>query len=211
MANCHRRSRDRVEECPECSKGYSMSKFLLLLGPSGVGKSSIIERLRQADERFVYISPFMTRLLRDGEKDKVSISDEEMDRRLDRGEFLVINERYGIRYATPKQPIMQALNKGKFPVLDWPISRMLVMTENFPDQLYRVYIAPPSIEVLEQRLSIDGRDTDGSRLKDAQLELEAYWSLQYADMYELEVVTEDHELVKVTNAIYKSYTASFGE
>lgn len=188
-----------------------MSKFLLLLGPSGVGKSSVIERLRQADERFVYISPFMTRSLRDGEKDKVSISDEEMGEMADRGEFLVINERYGIRYATPKKPIMQALGDGKFPILDWPISRISIMTECFPDQLHRVYIAPPSIEVLAQRLLIDGRDTDGNRLKDARLELEAYWSLQYAGMYELEIVTRDHELSKATRTIYESYIASFKE
>lgn len=188
-----------------------MSNFLLLLGPSGVGKSSIIEMLRQMDRGFVYISPFMTRSLRDGEKDKVSISDEEMDEMSNRGEFLVINERYGIRYATPKKSITQALSDGNFPVLDWPISRMSIMTKCFPDQLYRVYVAPPSIEVLEQRLLIDGRDVDGSRLKDACLELEAYWSLQYAGMYELGIVTRDNELSEVTRAIYENYMASFKE
>jgi len=105
-----------------------MSKFLLLLGPSGVGKSSIIEELLQLDSRFVYISPFMTRALREGEKNKISISGEEMDKMWNRGELLVINELYGIRYATPRLPIVQALAQGNFPVLDWPISRIEAIT-----------------------------------------------------------------------------------
>lgn len=77
-----------------------MTKFLLLLGPSGTGKSTIIRELRQMDERFIYISPYITRPLRENETDKVHISDQEMDLRKENGEFLTINNLYGIRYAT---------------------------------------------------------------------------------------------------------------
>ena len=45
-----------------------MQKFLLLLGVSGVGKSTIIRKLLAMDERFVYISPYITRQLREGER-----------------------------------------------------------------------------------------------------------------------------------------------
>ncbi|MBI2459148.1 MAG: hypothetical protein HYV53_01175 [Parcubacteria group bacterium] len=68
-----------------------MSKFLLLLGPSGVGKSAIIDELSKFDNRFVYISPYMTRPLRLGEKNKVAVSDEQMDemwRRINDAYFL---------------------------------------------------------------------------------------------------------------------------
>ena len=182
-----------------------MSKFLLLLGPSGVGKNSIIEELIRLDNRFVYISPFMTRSLREREKNKISISGEEMDEMWGRGELLVINELYGIRYATPRLPIVQALAKGNFPVLDWPISRMDVMTQAFPGQLHVVYVSPPSIEALRQRLSKDGRDIDGHRLRSAQEELKAYESSRYIGICNFEIVAEENQVPKIAYAIYTNY------
>lgn len=182
-----------------------MSKFLLLLGPSGVGKSSIIEELIKIDGRFTYISPYVTRPLRDGEKNKIYISGEEMDERCGRGEFLVVNELYGIRYATPRVPIVQALEQGNFPVLDWPISRLEVMVRAFPSQLYIVYILPPSIEVLQQRLSKDGRDKDGHRLRSAQEELETYKSSKHIGVCNLEIVAEENQVQKIAHAIYDNY------
>ena len=70
-----------------------MSKFLLLLGPSGVGKSAIIDELSKLDSRFVYISPYMTRPLRVGERNKVAISDKQMDKMWARGELLSVGVR----------------------------------------------------------------------------------------------------------------------
>lgn len=186
-----------------------MSKFLLLLGSSGVGKSSIIEELIRLDSRFVYISPFMTRPLREGEKNKISISGEEMDEMSERGEFLVINELYGVRYATPRQPIEQALKDDNFPVLDWPISRMSVMTEAFPNQLYVVYISPPSIEALQQRLARDNRDTDGHRLRSAHEELKAQGSSMHNGIYDFEIVSEENQVPKVAQTIYANYLQQF--
>lgn len=186
-----------------------MSKFLLLLGPSGVGKSSIIEELTRLDSRFIYISPFMTRSLREGEKNKISISGEEMDEMSERGEFLVINELYEVRYATPRKPIEQALRKGDFPVLDWPISKVSVMTEAFPNQLYIVYVSPPSIEALRQRLARDSRDTDGHRLRSARQELEAIESSGHLGIYDFEIISEENQVLKVAQTIYANYLQQF--
>jgi len=185
-----------------------MSKFLLLLGPSGVGKSAIIEELYRIDNRFVYISPYMTRPLREGERNKISISGEQMDEMWSRGELLVINELYGIRYATPRLPIAEALVNGSFPVLDWPVSRIEVMTRAFPSRLHVVYISPPSVEVLCQRLAKDGRDISGSRLKAAREELEAYWSSRYVGIYDFEIVSEENQTSKIARAVYDNYLQS---
>lgn len=186
-----------------------MSKFLLLLGVSGVGKSTVIEELIRLDRRFTYISPYMTRPLREGEKNKISISGEKMDEMWNRGELLVINEFYGIRYATPRLPILQALAEGNFPVLDWPISRIEVMMQTFPNQLYVVYILPPSIEVLQQRLARDGRDTDGHRLRSACEELEAYRSSRCAGVCNFEIIAEENQVSYIARAIYANYLRSF--
>lgn len=185
-----------------------MSKFLVLLGPSGVGKSSIIEELLRLDSRFIYISPFMTRPLRKGEKNKISISGEEMDEMWNRGELLVINELYGIRYATPQLPIMQALTEGNFPVLDWPISRIEVMIQAFPNQLCVVYISPPSIESLQQRLVKDGRDIDGHRLRSARDELETHRQTLNSAI-DFEIVSEENQVPEIARAIYAKYLQFF--
>lgn len=186
-----------------------MSKFLLLLGPSGVGKSTIIEELCRLDSRFVYVSPFMTRPARDGEKNKISISDKQMDGMFSRGEFLAVNELYGIRYATPRLPIDEALLNGNFPVLDWPVSKIEVMTQTFPGLLHVVYVAPLSVEVLRQRLANDKRDVNGKRLQSAHDELEAYWSSRYLGIYDFEVISEENQVQKIADAIYTNYLKSF--
>lgn len=187
-----------------------MSKFLLLLGPSGVGKSSIIEELCHIDDRFVYISPFMTRPLRDGEKNKISVSREQMEKIRTNGELLVVNELYGVQYATPRLPIEEALSSGKFPILDWPVSRIEVMVQAFPGLLYVTYVLPPSIEVLGKRLANDNRDIDGRRLQCAHEELEAYQSDKYFGIYDLEIMSEENQVEKIARVVYDSYLRSFG-
>lgn len=187
-----------------------MSKFLLLLGPSGVGKSAIIDELSKLDKRFVYISPYMTRPLRPEEKNKISVSDEQMDEMLRHGELLVVNELYGgIRYGTPRLPIIEALATKKFPVLDWPIDRLEIMTQAFPEQLFVIYVSPPSIDALCQRLAKDGRDTDGIRLASATKELQMFWSSRYVGLYDYKIISEDDRVVEIAETIYSNYLKSF--
>ncbi len=182
-----------------------MNKFLLLLGPSGVGKSTIIKELRATDDRFVYISPYITRPLREGETDKISVSNETMDEMASRGEFLVINEIYGIRYATPKQPILDALDGGKFPVLDWPVHRIGIMEEAFGGRLYRVYVSPPNLEELRVRIDKDGRDKDGSRYNEASKELARFWAGEYDGICDLKIVSRDGQIPELSGQIYAEY------
>ncbi|HBD05741.1 TPA: hypothetical protein DCZ32_04765 [Candidatus Uhrbacteria bacterium] len=189
-----------------------MNKFLLITGPSGVGKSAIIDELSKLDSRFVYISPYMTRPIRLGEKNKIAVSDEQMDEMWRRGELLAVNKLYGgIRYGTPRSPIIGALAIGSFPVLDWPIDRLEIMKQAFPDRLFIVYVSPPSIDILHQRLKKDGRDTDGTRLANAKQEIQKYWSLGRIGLCDLEVVSEDQRIPEIAVNIYTSYLGSIKE
>ncbi len=187
-----------------------MSKFLLLLGPSGVGKSAIIERLISMDSKFVYISPYMTRQLRTGETNKIPVSDERMDEMEKDGDLLAVNVLFGnIRYGTPRLPIEEALRSGAYPILDWPIERISIMTEAFAKRLFIVYVLPPSLEILRKRLELDGRDLSGARLEAAKRELRKYQAeYKLEGIYHLEVVSHESGLAEVASKILSSYLES---
>jgi guanylate kinase len=184
------------------------TKFLLLLGVSGVGKSTIIGKLRKIDSRFKYISPYITRILRSGEMDKICVTDDAMDEMDRNGEFLIVNKKYGVRYATPLKPIVEALSGALFPILDWPINRLNIMTWSFSGRLTVVYLAPPSMEELERRLSKDSRDENRSRIREAREELEDFYQGKYADLYDLCITTQSGEEDIITKNIYEFYLKS---
>lgn len=188
-----------------------MPKFLLLLGPSGCGKSTIIRKLREMDTRYTYISPYITRPLREGEADKVSISDAEMDGMRARGELLVINTIYGIRYATPRTPITSAFASRRFPVLDWPVHRLSIMSDAFGyDQIYVVYVAPPSLDELHRRLQLDGRDADGKRFEAGRQEWFQYEAGEFDDLINLRVTSEANRIEALATTIHANYLQACG-
>ena len=186
------------------------TKFLLLLGPSGVGKSSIIKRLKVLDDRFTYISPYVTRRLREGEKDKVSVSDKALDKLVRAGKILTVNELYGIRYATPREPIEQAFADEKFPVLDWPIAKIEVMKGTFPGQTFRVYIEVADRETLRSRL-VDGRDPDNTRFNAGLVELDALKNGAYDNLIDYRILNSAGKVNRVARMVYTQYLSAIGE
>jgi len=177
------------------------------LGVSGVGKSSIIKELLTMDSRFIYIVPFTTRPSRGIEETKISISDQVMDDLWNRGELLSVNEIHGIRCGTPRSSITRVLEQKNIPVVDWPLSYLEVMKIAFPDQLYIVYVLPPSNEILQQRLMKEARHTNGNRLQNAYKELEAYKSLPQR-ICDLEIVSEENQILKIAQLVYAGYLSS---
>lgn len=185
-----------------------MNKLLLILGVSGVGKSSIIKELITLDSRFSYIAPFTTRPSRGAIDTKICISGEAMDDLWDRGKLLSVNEVHGIRCGTPRSPIVRALKRGKIPLLDWPLSFIEVMKHAFPNQLYVVYVLPPSLEILQQRLIGDGRHMEGNRLQNAHKELETYMSSESVAILDLEIVSEENRIPEIAQEIYSGYLSN---
>lgn len=185
-----------------------MNKLLLILGPSGVGKSSIIQEILRLDKQCVSVPTYTTRPLRVGEKEKISISSRKLFEMRDRHELLEINELYGNYYATPILPIIKIFADNKIPILDWPVSRLGIMRKAFPGQLYTAYLAPPSIGVLKQRLLNDGRDIDNGRLRLACEELKAYWSGRYASLCHLNIISDEGNQTKIAEMILGAHRSS---
>ena len=185
------------------------AKLLVLLGPSGTGKSSMIGKLKSFDRRYSYISPYVTRPLRAGEVDKMTISREEL-LSLQRNEgLLAVNEVYGALYGTPRDPIELAFREGIFPVLDWPIDRLDILEQAFPGRLYRVYIEPPSTGVLWRHLQ-DGRDPNEERFRTALAELAAIRRGVYERAIDLRIVNPENCLDSTARRIHAHYLVAVG-
>ena len=178
-------------------------KFLLITGPSGVGKSVVISELKNIDERFVYISPYMTRPLRKYEFDKISISESKLRDMERNGDFLVVNELYGVLYGTPKFSINNAFEKKQFPLIDWPISRTSIMEKNFPNQLFTTYLEPPSIECLHKRLK--GRNNSQKRFEEGKIEIDDLNAGKFNGIIDLKIISKDNAIIPIANEIYKEY------
>ena len=174
---------------------------VLLLGPSGVGKSTVLrELLRDRDDLYFSISA-TTRAPREGEINGVHYHFINVDRfreMIQEDEFLEYAEYVGNFYATPKRYVDEAMAQGKDVILDIEVQGALQVIGKRPDTV-RIFIAPPSWDALEQRLT--GRGTDSPEKIQKRL-VRAKVELQTADTYDYFVINDTVEnAVREINAI----------
>lgn len=136
--------------------------FVLLLGPSATGKSTIIAEMNEQSQDCVYeyVKPIMTRPNRPGETNKIHVSDDEFDHLEQAGEFVVVNGLYGVRYGTPLKGILEPLDRGNVPILDYPLETVHALQRPEYDTL-NFYIYPSSIKEWQGRVESSGRNTAG--------------------------------------------------
>lgn len=165
-------------------------KIVILSGPSGVGKDSVLERWKAADPKVVRVVAYCTRAPRPGEQDGVDYrfrSREEFMRMADAGDFLEYKEVHGNLYATPLKDMETLLSEGKIAVLKIDVQGALTVMEKRPDVL-SIFLLPPSLDELERRIRSRGTDDEATiqkRLKNA------YDELAVADRYHYRVVNDD--------------------
>lgn len=134
--------------------------LLILCGPSGVGKSTISNRL--ADQHgVVYISSATTREKKPGDdkgKKYDHIAKDEFFRRLDHDEFLEYAQVYGDYYGTPKKSALDCLAADKDVLLEIDVQGALQVRYQYADALM-IFILPPDEPTLLKRLIDRGRDS----------------------------------------------------
>lgn len=158
--------------------------ILIVVAPSGAGKTSLVRALMEARSRIRHSVSFTTRPPREGERDGEDycfISAEEFRRRRLAGEFLEWAEVHGNLYGTSRRWIDEQTAAGADIVLeiDWQGARQV--TSLYPDAI-SIFIAPPSLEILKQRLQARGKDAPAvieRRLAAARNELEHAGEFQY--------------------------------
>jgi guanylate kinase len=141
------------------SRNKQHGLLVVLVGPSGVGKSTISGLLSKR-LNVAYIESFTTRPRKVGDekgKKYEHISDEEFFRRLDSDEFLEYAQVHGHYYGTPKHPALDYLAEGKDILLEIDVQGALQIRYQYPEALM-FFILPPDGPTLKKRLLDRGRD-----------------------------------------------------
>jgi len=179
-------------------------KLIIISAPSGCGKSTIIGRLMQhADLRLTFSISCTSRQPRGTERDGVEyyfITPEEFRRKIERGEFLEYEEVYADRfYGTLRSEVERRLADGYNIVFDVDVKGGRNIKQAFGDRALSIFIQPPSLDVLRQRLQHRGTDTAEvieERLRRAEFEQQ---NARYFDV----VVVNDNLTTAVSEVICK--------
>lgn len=139
-------------------------KAILFSAPSGAGKTTIIKQLSKRYDCFEFSISATSRSPREGEMDGVDyyyISYDDFKARAAKGDFLEWEEVYqGLCYGTLKSEIERIWNNGHVIVFDVDVMGGKNLKRFFGDAALSIFVMPPSIEVLEQRLRSRGTETE---------------------------------------------------
>ncbi len=162
----------------------SKGLVFVMSGPSGTGKTSILRKLLQDTESLDFSVSYTTREIRPGEiegEDYFFVSEKDFKSLIERGEFLEWATVHGNFYGTSRTFVENTISKGRDILLDVDVQGAISIMKKLEDAVY-VFVAPPSYEELERRLTSRGTENSSSlktRLENARWELEQMKLFQY--------------------------------
>lgn len=184
-------------------------KLIVIVAPSGSGKSTLIKRLKADYPQLIESVSFTTRAMRAGEVHGESyffISKEEFLAKKDKGEFLEWAEVHTNYYGTSKAFVEEQLSLGRHLLFDLDVQGTDSFKNYFKDRAKAIFIAPPSVDELKNRLR--GRGTDSTGVINIRLE-NSKTELKRKDDFDYCVVNDDleraySELKKIVQSILES-------
>ncbi len=153
-------------------------KLIVISAPSGAGKTTIAHEILKHNPSLEFSVSANTRPRRLGEvdgRDYFFLAREEFERRVRAGEFVEWEEIYGNLYGTLKSELDRALRSGHHLLFDVDVKGGLSIKRQYPEALM-IFIEPPSIEVLRQRLRdrhTEDAATFARRMERVAMEMEA--------------------------------------
>ena len=167
-------------------------KLIVMTGPSGVGKGTLVRKLLSRHSQLDLSISATTRTPRPGEidgQDYYFLSRQEFEQMIQEGELLEWAEYAGNYYGTPKAKVEELLHQGKSVLLEIELVGSRAVKKTFPEAL-RLFILPPSSLELERRLKGRGKDAPEAierRLEHAKVEIAA------AGEFDQQIVNDDLE------------------
>ena len=163
----------------------------MLSSPSGAGKSTLARMLLEADDQIAMSVSVTTRQQRPGEehgKDYFFVDGEEFEEMVADNSFLEYATVFGNRYATPAAPVQKSLEDGQDVLfdIDWQGTQQLYQRAG--QDVVRVFILPPSLAELRERL--ESRATDSNEIIESRMQRAAS-EISHWDGYDYVLINDD--------------------
>ena len=184
-----------------------MEKLIIFSAPSGSGKTTVVKHLLAKYDNLSFSVSATTRTQRPNEvhgKDYYFFSEEDFRRKIEEGAFLEYEEVYkGLFYGTLKSEVQRIWSENKAVIFDVDVKGGLNIKRYYGDKALSVFLKPPSIEILMQRLT--QRDTEVEHQLQERIN-KAHEELAYADDFDVLIVNDQ---LNITFATAEEVVESF--
>jgi len=171
-----------------------MKNIITISAPSGSGKTTLCKALRKVRDDIGWSISYTTRQKRKNEQNGVDyyfISTKEFEDRILKDEFAEWENVHGNYYGTSKFVLKKAINNNETLLFELDVKGAMSIKENNPDNTYSIFILPPSIEALRERLIKRGTDT----MKRIEIRLKRFEEeLGYKDRFDFVIINNNLEL-----------------
>ncbi len=168
-------------------------KLIVFSAPSGTGKSTIAKLILERFPNLRFSVSATTRQKRTGETEGINyyfLSKEAFEEKIRTGGFIEHEYFFGNHYGTLLDKTGEVIDSGASILLDLDVKGAVNLKKIFPDNSLLLFIKPPGMEVLKQRLQ--GRESEDEESLNARLE-RARLELEYSDQFDQVVVNDDLE------------------
>ena len=174
-----------------------MSKLIIFSAPSGAGKSTIVRYMLAQDLNLQFSISATSRLPRGEERNGVEyffLTPQEFKNRIAKGDFLEYEEVYPDKfYGTLKSEVDRILAESKNVVFDIDCIGGLNVKKIYGDRALSVFVMPPSVQALRERL--EKRGTDSPEIIEGRL-AKAEYEMSFASRFDLIVLNDDFDRAK---------------
>lgn len=174
-----------------------MINFITISAPSGSGKTTLCKALQLVEPEIEWSISYTTREKRSIEENGVDyffISEQEFEDLIIQGHFVEWQNVHGFYYGTSVSNLENAIENDKIMLIEMDVKGSMSIKKLYPDQTFSIFIMPPSISKLRERLRSRGTDSEkriNIRLKRFQEEME------FREKFDYVMINEDLDLAKI--------------